>query len=436
MFFKIEFGRRDKTQVEERKTTIEDPGVPINSKNLLDVFGGVESRSGVTVNEDSALTFSAVYRCVTLISDTISSIPLNVYQYTDTGKEIYPTHPLFKLLHDEPCEMHTSTEWRQLMQASALLWGNGYSKIVRDKYYLPMWLDWIAPSIVEPYQIIRSDGTKALRYKIITTGEIIEADNMIHIKAVTFDGISGRSPIEIAKDSIGLGLAAERFGSEFFANGASFSGILHSDQALKKDQMDLVKDSWQKSHTGEGRRFKTPFLPFGVKYDMIGVPPEQAQFMLTRKFQLSEIARIYGVPLHMLADLERSSFNNIEHQGIEFVTNTMRPWAVKWEQELNRKLLPEKDKGKVYTKFNLEGLLRGDSVARATYLKTMVETDIYTRNEAREYEDKNPLPGLDEPFSKTKYSASVKGGNPEPANDNNTGPVATEDNDEDDNNGT
>lgn len=417
MYFKLEIGSKPKPDpIEERKTTIEDPGVPVSQKNILEVFGSMPARSGVTVNEDTALTFSAVYRCVTLIADTIGSIPLNLYKYTDQGKEIHSDHPLYRMLHDEPCEMYTSSEWRQLMQASALLWGNGYSKIIRDRYFIPQWLDWIPPSIVEPYQIVRGDGTKSLRYKIRTTGEIIDAVNMIHIKAVTFDGITGRSPIEIARDNIGLGLAAEHFGSEFFANGASFNGILHSEQSLKKEQADMIKASWKNAHTGEGRRHGTPFLPFGVKYDQIGIPPEQAQYIQTRKFQIGEIARIYGVPLHMLADLEKSSFSNIEHQGIEFVTTTMRPWCVKWEQELNRKLLPESDKGTVYTKFNLEGLLRGDSSARATYLKTMVEMDIYTRNEAREYEDKNPLPGLDEPFSKTKYSAS----NQDKSDDNGT----------------
>lgn len=407
MFFKIEIGRTKKDKpVEQRKTTIEDPGVPVTSKTIGEVFGFSQSRSGLNINEETALTFSAVYTCVTLISETLGSIPLNIYRYTGKGKEIQPQHPLYRLLHDEPCEMYTSFEWRQLMQASALLWGNGYSKIIRDKYYLPVWLDWIHPELVEPYQVIRQDGTKGLRYKIRTTGELIDAENIIHIKAGTFDGIVGKSPIEVARDNIGLGLAAEHFGSEFFANGSSFNGILHSDQALKKEQVELIKSSWKSAHTGDGKRHGTPFLPFGVKYDMIGIPPEQAQFIQTRKFQIGEVARIYRVPLHMLADLDKSSFSNIEHQGIEFVTTTMRPWCVKWEQELNRKLLPESEKGTVYTKFNLEGLLRGDSTARAAYLKTMVEMDIYTRNEAREYEDKNPLPGLDEPFSKTKYSAS------------------------------
>lgn len=409
MFFKIEWGKRKSEPDELRKTTIEDPGVPVNSSNILKVFDVQPSLSGVDVNEETALTFSAVYRCVTLISDTIASIPLNVVKYTDAGKEIDRKHKLYKLLHSEPCECYTSYEWRQLMEASALLWGNGYSKIIRNRAtFLPEWFDFIHPSIVEPYQVIRNDGTKAIKYKIRTTGEVIDADNMIHIKAAGFDGIKGKSPIEVAAENIGLGLAAERFGADFFKNNASFNGILSTDQVLKKDQVDIVKESWQKAHAVQGERFKTPVLPFGFKYTMIGVPPEQAQFMQTRKFQLEEVARIYGVPLHMLASLDRATFSNIEQQSIEFVRDTMRPWCVKWEQELDRKLLREDEKATYFTKFNLEGLLRGDSTSRAAYLKTMVEMDIYTRNEAREYEDKNPLEGLDEPWSQTKYAYPQK----------------------------
>lgn len=419
MFFKLEFGRsKTADQQQQRSGNIENPGVPLTAENISQILGGEQSRAGVSVNQDTALTFSAVYRCVTLISETIASIPLNIYRTTENGKEIFSDHSVYRMLHDEPCEMYTSFEWRQLMQASALLWGNGYSKIIRDRFYRPIWVDWIHSSYIEPFQVIRDDGTKALRYKNHKTGEIIEAVDMIHIKAVSFDGIRGRSPIEVAAENIGLGLAAERFGAEFFANGAAFNGMLSTDQVLKKDQVDIVKKSWQESHSADGKRFKTPVLPFGFKYDMIGVPPEQAQFMQTRKFQLEEIARIYGVPLHMLASLDRATFSNIEHQGIEFVTATIRPWAVKWEQELNRKLLMETEKSTVYTRFNLEGLLRGDSTARAAYLKTMVETDVYTRNEAREYEDKNPLPGLDEPWSNTKYQNVPTPDKPDDSNDN------------------
>jgi HK97 family phage portal protein len=397
MYFRIEFGKPK----EVRRTTIEDPGVPINAKNIVEVFGGAESRSGIQVDENVALTFSAVYACVRILSETLASLPLNIYKQSGSSKSIDPEHPLQRLLHDEPCEMYTSFDWRQLMMASVLLWGNGYSKIIRDKKYRPMWLDFIHPSIVEPFQVIRNDKTKTLRYKIKTLGkeEFIEAADMVHFKGISFDGIKGKSPIEISQDSIGLGLAAERFGSEFFANGASFNGLLSTDQAIKKDQLDLVADSWKKRYTGEGNRWKTPVLPFGFKYNMVGIPPEQAQYIASRKFQIEEVSRIYGVPLHLINDLDRASFNNIEHQGIAFVTYTMRQWCVRLEQELNRKLLREDEKGTYYTRFNLEGLLRGDSAARAAFYNTTVTLGVLTRNEVRELEDRNPLEGLDEPLT-------------------------------------
>jgi len=404
MYFSIEFGRKKKEEKnEERKTVIlEDPGVPVNSKNILSVFGGQESRSGIQVDQDIAVTFSSVYACIRILSETVASLPLSIYKQEGKSKSVDSLHPLQKILHDSPCECYTSFDWRQLMQASILLWGNGYSKIIRNrKTYEPEWLDFIHPSIVEPFQVIRKDGTKSLRYKIHKPDgeEIIYAENMIHIPGLGFDGISGKSPIEIAKENIALGLVAERFGAEFFANGASFNGILSSEQTMKKEQIDLVTDSWAKRYTGDGNRWKTPMLPFGVKYSPVGIPLEQAQFIATRKFQVEEVARIYGVPLHMLNSLDRSTFSNIEHQGIEFVTNTIRPIVVRWEQELNRKLLKESEKTTHYTKFNLEGLLRGDSASRAAFYNTTVTLGVLTRNEVRELEDRNPLEGLDDPLT-------------------------------------
>lgn len=405
MYLKFELGKPK----EVRRTTVEDPGVPISGSNIMDIFGGTESRSGISVNQDVAITFSAVYACVRILSETLASLPLNIYKQSGNAKSIDIEHPLQRLLHDEPCEMYTSFDWRQLMMASVLLWGNGYSKIIRDKKYRPVWLDFIHPSIVEPFQIVRKDGSKALRYKIrsVSGEELIEAVDMIHFKGISLDGIKGKSPIEVSQDSIGLGLAAERFGSEFFANGASFNGFLSTEQAIKKEQLDVVAESWRKRYSGEGNRWRTPVLPFGFNYKSVGIPPEQAQYIASRKFQIEEVSRIYGVPLHLINDMDRASFNNIEHQGIAFVTYTMRQWCVRLEQELNRKLLREDEKGTYYTKFNLEGLLRGDSAARAAFYNTTVTLGIFTRNEVRELENRNPLEGLDGPLTPLNLQGTV-----------------------------
>ena len=381
----------------EQRSSIENPLTPVNSPHLLQAFGFPESNSGVSVNQDSALTFSAVYACVSILSDMLSSLPLNVYIKKADGKFIDEKHILTRLLHDQPCDMYTSFDWRQLMETSAALWGNGYSKIIRGNRYQVEWLDFIHPSIVTPYQIVLPNGTKRTRYDIRRSDgfiETIDQDDMIHIKWLSTDGVRGLSPIEIAKEQIGLGLANEKFGAQFFKNGASFSGTLNVAQKLDKQQMERLSEQW---HARESHR--TPILEQGMEFKPIGIPPEQAQWIASRKFQIEEISRLFRVPLHLISSLDKSSFSNIENQGIDFVVNTMRPRCIRWEQELNRKLLTEAEKADHYTKFNMSALLRGDSTSRAAYLNTMTGMGIYTRNEAREYEDLNPLPGLDDPLT-------------------------------------
>ena len=411
MYFKVEFGKPKTGESEVRRTIIEDPGIPVTAKNIIDVFGTTSSRSGVEVDQETAVTFSAVWACVRILSEAMASLPLNVHVQEGRNRRIYLEHPAQKILHDEPCEMYTSFYWRELMMQSLLLWGNAYSKIVRDKKtYQPIWLDYIHPGIVQPYHVIRRNGIKTLRYKILVQGgeEIIESADMIHVAGLGFDGIQGKSPIEVAADSVGLGIAAERFNAEFFNNGASFNGILSTEQAIKKEQLDMVAESWKKRYVGDGKRWMTPVLPFGFKYMPVGIAPEAAQLVATRKFQVEEISRIYGVPLHMISDLSKSSFSNIEQQSIEYVMHTLRPYCVRFEQEYNRKLLQEVEKGSVYTKYNLEGLLRGDSAARAAYYNTTVTLGILTRNEVRELEDRNPIEGLDEPLTPLNlHDASV-----------------------------
>lgn len=394
--------KKAEDQPQERRGSIENPTVPINSSTIIQQFGHSPAKSGVYVDEESALTFSAVYACVRIRSEILASFPLNLYKKNGEAKELATSHPIYPLIHREPCEMYTSYDWRQLMEASVMLWGNGYSKIIRDRRYIPVWFDFIHPSRVTPYQIIRPDGSKGLRYDVkLDNGskETIEAVDMIHVKGPSFDGVMGKSPIDLARESIALGLANEEFGAEFFANGAAFTGTINTPNTLKKEQVDRLRETWAERYSGSGNRWKTPVLDSGLEFRPIGIPPEQAQWIASRKFQLEEIARWYGVPLHMLANLDRSTFSNIEHQGIEFVTMTMGPRCISWEQEINRKLLREDEKDAFYSKFNMDGLLRGDSTSRADFLTKLVGFGIITRNEARAKEDLNPLEGLDDPLT-------------------------------------
>lgn len=400
MYFSIDFGRK-----REHRNSIENPSTPLSRVTdwLTDLFGGSTS-AGVNVSEETALTFSAVYGCVRIISETLASFPAYVYKWVGQGKEIDFSHPLFPLVHDEASPIHTSYELRELVQASALLWGNGYAKIIRDSNYRPIALDFIPPSKVEPFV---SKVAPGIYYKIQDTGEIIPQRDMIHIHGISFDGISGKSPIQVAKENIGLALAMERFGGDFFLNNASFGGTLSHPGKLSPNARKNLEESLIKKYTGEGNRFKSLILEEGMKFDAIGIPPEQAQWLSSRKFQIEEISRVFGVPLHLLSSLDRSTNNNIEAQGVEFVTHTMRPWAIRWESELNRKLFREQEKGKYFTRLNMNALLRGDSASRATYFGKMVEDGIMTRNEVRLLEDLNPLPGLDEPLTPSNLTGTV-----------------------------
>lgn len=304
---------------------------------------------------------------------------------------------MYRLIHDEPNELMTSFVFRETQQAHLCLWGNAYAHIIRDRSFRPIALDVHHPSDVEPY-LAPYNGRKYLFYKVKGIEEPVLSVDMIHIPSLSFNGLIGKSPIQIAKENVGLGLALQKFGSEFFANGTAFNGFLKTEQNLKDEQYDRILNQWNKRWTGEGKRWKTPLLEGGVDYQTVGVPPEDAQWLTSRKFQLTEIARIFRVPPHMLADLERSTNNNIEHQGIEFVIHTIRPWVTKWEQEYNRKLFTTTDYIKYFTKLNMEALLRGDSAARTAMYQSGIVNGWMTRNEARELEDKNPLDGLDEPL--------------------------------------
>jgi len=392
-FFKFEFGRSKRGQADEiRSDSPENPQTNLSNPDswLIDMWGSPTS-SGVSVTEETAIKFSAVYACVKILSETIASLPFNILKEDGNIKQIARDHPLFNLVHNEPNSIMTSFQFRQLIQASALLWGNGYALILRTPYMRPTYLKFIHPKDVDPYIVTLKDKTQARYYKVAGIAKPVPDTDMIHISALSFDGVKGKSPIEVARENIGLGLAQEKFGADFFKNDASFSGYIKHPGKLNQTGQENLSKSWSKKYSGEGNRFKTPVLEEGSEFISIGIPPEQAQWIASRKFQLEEVARIYGVPLHMLANLDRSTNNNIEFQGIEFVQNTLRSWIVNWEQEFNKKIFREDEKHIFYVKFNLQGLLRGDSVTRSDYYTKMRNMGVMSANEIRLLEDMNPI---------------------------------------------
>lgn len=327
------------------------------------------STSGKRVNERTSMQMTAVYSCVRILSEAVAGLPLYFYEYTDNGNKVKATeHPLYFLLHDEPNPEMTSSVFRETPMTHLLLWGNGYSQIIRNGKGEVIALYPLMPDRMD----VKRDSAGRLYYEYqvsnddakINSGSTVKlsTDEVLHIPGLGFDGLVGYSPIAMAKNAIGLAIAAEEYGSKFFANGAAPSGALEHPGTLK--DAAKLRESWQALFGGSSNAHKVAVLEEGMKYVPISIAPSDAQFLETRKFQTNEIARIFRVPPHMIGDLEKSSFSNIEQQSLEFVKYTLEPWLVRWEQGIARSLLNPQEKKRYFAKFNVDGLLRGDYQSR------------------------------------------------------------------------
>ena len=355
------------------------------------------STSGKRVNERTSMQMTAVYSCVRILSEAVASLPLNVFQYTDSGgKEKAFDHPLYHLLHDEPNPEMSSFVFRETLMTHLLLWGNAYAQVIRNGKGEVIALYPLMPDRMS----VDRDQHGHLYYKYTKTGEdaptmengsvYLSPSDVLHIPGLGFDGLVGYSPIAMAKNAIGLAIAAEEYGSKFYANGAAPSGVLEHPGTLKDPAR--VRDSWNSTFGGSSNSHKVAVLEEGMKYTPISISPNEAQFLETRKFQINEIARIFRVPPHMVGDLEKSSFSNIEQQSLEFVKYTLDPWVIRWEQALYRTLLSEEEKQTLFFKFNVEGLLRGDYASRMNGYATARQNGWMSANDIRELEDLDRIP--------------------------------------------
>jgi len=355
-----------------------------------------KSASGKFVNENSALQCTAVYACVRIIAESIASLPLHVYQYKDGGKEKAINHALYFLLHDAPNDEMTSFTFRETSVAHLLLWGNSYAQILRDGLGRVIGLYPLMPNQMSVerdddgkiyYRYTRNGGEKSQDKKEFQI--IFPAKDILHIHGLGFNGLIGFSPIAMARNAIGTTLAVEEFGAKFFENGARPSGILKHPGVLKNPQK--LSESWQKIYGGSENVGKVPVLEEGVTFEKISIPPDDAQFIDSRKFQIAEIARIFRIPLHFLNELDRATFNNIEQQSLEYVKYTLTPWLVRWEQTLNKTLLLPSERNKYFIKFNVDGLLRGDYSSRVEGYCKLIQHGVMSINDVREFEDLNPV---------------------------------------------
>ena len=360
------------------------------------LFG--RTTSGKPVNERTAMQTTAVYACVRILAEAIASLPIHVYEYQDDGgKKLVHDHPLYYLLHDEPNPEMTSFVFRETLMSHLLIWGNAYAQIIRDGAGRVLGLYPLLPDKMDVqrddrgniYYVYSRNSDENPMFK--EYGNVkLKAEDVLHIPGLGFDGLIGYSPIAMAKNAVGMTLACEEYGASFFANGANPGGVLEHPGVLKDPSK--VRESWNSVYRGVNNAHKIAVLEEGMKYQQIGIPPEEAQFLETRKFQINEIARLYRIPPHMVGDLDKSSFSNIEQQSLEFVKYTLDPWVIRWEQSLQRSLLLPGEKGKYFIKLNVDGLLRGDYQSRMNGYAVGRQNGWFSANDIREMENMNPIP--------------------------------------------
>ncbi len=379
------FKARDKPEESKQE-------VPQDAVSAAQTFYFGSSSSGKAVNPRSAVQVTAVYACVRVIAETIASLPLHVYEQTEKGSIKALKHPLYRLLHDEPNSEMTSFVWRETMLTHLLLWGNAYSQIIRTGRNQIVGLYPLLPDRME----VDRDAKGRLTYTYTTSeGRVaaLEPEDVLHIPGLGFDGVMGYSPIALEKNAIGLGISAEEYGSKFFSHGATPSGVLTHPNTVKDPKR--LRESWNQAYGGSANSNRVAILEEGLRFERISMPNNEAQFLETRKFQVNEVCRIYRVPPHLIGDLEHATFSNIEHQSISFAVHTIRPWLVRIEQAFNRALFPEKEKGRFYSQFVLDGLMRGDYKSRMEGYAIARQNGWMCTNDIRELENMNPIPEED-----------------------------------------
>lgn len=396
------------------------------SKEMVEFIRGMDvdfignSQSGVQVDELRAMQTSAVYACVKILAETIASLPLHLYKKGKDGKnESAEQHPLYSCLYEMPNEETTSFEFRETMMTSLLLWGNAYArKIRRGGHVAELW--YLKPNLMTVERDMQTGQIKYTYSDDITNQTYVyRPDQIFHLKGLSLDGVKGLSPIAQAREAVGLSLATEEYGAKFFGNGARPGGVLEHPGILKDPEK--LRDSWNKVYQGTRNSHKVAVLEEGMKYHSIGIAPEDAQFLETRKYQVNEICRIFRVPPHLVGDLERATFSNIEHQSIEFVQHTIRPWLVRWEQAISRSLLDEKERLLYFARFNVDGLMRGDYKSRMEGYAIGRQNGWLSANDIRRLEDMSLVPkeqgGDDYLVNGNMITAAVNKENEEGGND-------------------
>ncbi|WP_144372621.1 phage portal protein [Vogesella urethralis] len=351
-----------------------------------------QSKTGMAVNAGTVMRLSAAYACVRNLSEDMAKLPLHLYQRRERGKDRAVNHPLYSLLNGSPNDWQTSFEFVQLMQACLLLRGNGYARIVwsgkRVLELLPL-----DPRRMSVKQL--DDFSLQYRYQAARGGSIdLDPHDVLHLRGLTLDGVVGVTPIEYAREAFALGLAAEEHGARMFGGRVTGPGVLAAPGKLSDTAYNRLKESWR-DNGGLENADAPVILEEGLSWESLGLKLSDLQFLETRKFQVEEIARLYRMPLHKINSMDKATFSNIEHQSQEYVTDTLMPWARRWEQAIARDLLQPAERGQYYAAFLFNSLLRGDAKSRSEFYRALFNNGALTPNQILEMEDMDGYEGGD-----------------------------------------
>lgn len=386
--------------LERRSETLARPGTLLYEW----ITGGGQTASGQAVNEETALRLPIVYACINVVATDVATIPLHIYRREQSGRSRADNHPLYTALNVRANPEMSAVYFRQVMMGHVLGWGNAYALVLRaPNRRVELW-----PLHPGRMRVERVSGELRYRYSSRSGDREFRKNEIFHLRAFGHDGVMGISPIRQQREAIGFALAAQEYGAKFYANDARPSVVLRHPKRLTEEAHQRLRESWNKSYAGSGNAWRTAIVEEGVEIETIGIHPEDAEFIATRRFQNLDICRIYRVPPHKVMDLERATYSNIEEQAISYVTDTIRPWCALWEAELLIQLFEEREWGTYYPEFLIDDLQRGDIVRRTQSYALGVQWGWLSPNEVRAKENMNPAPGGDVYLMPINYQERVQ----------------------------
>lgn len=406
------------TRMRENRASPENPSTSLANPAswLVDLMSGGATKSGVRINNSNALQIAPVYAAIRVITDTFASLPLITYERVPNGRRMdrrkAVEHHLYPLLKERSNPFMSAFTFRETMAGHLESWGNAFAEIERDGAGRVQHLWPLRP---DSMRVLWTGSRKVYLYRLPDGQEIpFRADEIFHVPGFGFDGLVGYNPITLARESLALTKATEVFGASFFGNGSRVSGVLQTPKVMSDEAYQRLRQTWEEQHRGVGNHHRVAILEEGTQWQQIGIPPEDAQFLATRQFQVADVARWFRVPPHMIGDLSRSTNNNIEHQSLEFVVHTVGPRLKRWEQPMNWELVPEEERGSIYAEFNVDGLLRGDIKSQTEHWKAMIGVGVYSPNDVREMKNMNGYEGGDSYFVPLNWVPASAGGDPFP----------------------